>query len=142
MRQALDLAYQAQAMGEVPIGAVLMSAGAIIAQGHNMPIASHDPTAHAEIQVLRAAGIRLANYRLAKTTLYVTLEPCAMCAMAIVHARVQRLVFGALDPRQGAAGSVFNLVQDKRLNHQVTVEMGLLSEESEELLRSFFKARR
>ena len=142
MRRALELARSAADEGEVPVGAVLALDGRIVAEGSNRPIGSNDPTAHAEIVALRAAGQALKTYRLLDTTLYVTLEPCAMCASAMVHARVQRLVFGATDPRVGAAGSVFNIVQHPALNHRLEVTGGVLGEECASLLRSFFVARR
>ena len=142
MRRALELARAAAAAGEVPVGAVLARDGEIVAEGFNRPISSCDPTAHAEMMALRGGGERLGNYRLPGTTLYVTLEPCAMCASAIVHARVQRLVFGAADPRAGAAGSVFNIVQHASLNHRVEVTSGVLAEQCGALLRGFFAARR
>ena len=142
MRRALELARQAQRAGEVPVGAVLVHDDAIIAEGWNQPIRAHDPSAHAEMITLRAAGQALASYRLLDTTLYVTLEPCPMCAGAMVHARVRRLVFGAPDPRAGAAGSVFNLVQHPALNHRIEFTSGVLAEECGSLLREFFLARR
>jgi len=142
MRLALQRAESARAAGEVPVGAVLVSADRIIGDGANRPIASSDPTAHAEIEALRAGGRALGSYRLADTTLYVTLEPCAMCAMAIVHARVRRLVFGAWDPRAGAAGSVLDIFALPGLNHRVDVFGGVLMEECASLLRDFFSARR
>ena len=142
MRRALELARQAQTAGEVPVGAVIVHDGAIIAEGWNQPIRAHDPSAHAEMITLRAAGQALASYRLLDTTLYVTLEPCPMCAGAMVHARVRRLVFGAPDPRAGAAGSVFNLVQHPALNHRIEFSSGVLGEECGSLLREFFLARR
>jgi len=142
MSRALDMAARAEAEGEVPVGALLVQDGELIAEGWNRPIGSHDVTAHAEIEVLRAAGRRLGNYRLPGTTLYVTLEPCVMCAGAIVHARVERLVYGAADPRTGAVASVFNVLDEASLNHRVRYEGGVLAEESAELLRRFFRARR
>ncbi|MEW6646029.1 MAG: tRNA adenosine(34) deaminase TadA [Pseudomonadota bacterium] len=142
MMRALELAQRAAAEGEVPVGAVVVKDGEIIGVGWNRPIAAHDPTAHAEIEALRAAARQVGNYRLVDTTLYVTLEPCAMCAGAMVHARVKRVVFGAADPRTGAAGSVFNLLQAAELNHQAEVCGGVLAEESGALLRAFFQARR
>jgi tRNA(adenine34) deaminase len=142
MRCALELAAQAQANAEVPVGAVLVRDDAIIAVGANSPITSHDPTAHAEISALRAAGRALDNYRLNDTTLYVTLEPCIMCASAIVHARVRRLVFGAWDRRAGAAGSIINVFTLPSLNHRVDVFGGVLSEECAAQLERFFTARR
>jgi tRNA(adenine34) deaminase len=143
MREALRLARAAGAAGEVPVGAVLTDReGRIVASAHNRPIAEHDPTAHAELVVLRAAGAALGNYRLPGTTLYVTLEPCVMCTGAMIHARIARLVFAAEDPRAGAAGSVFSLLQDPRLNHRVETCGGVLAAESAEMLRAFFAARR
>jgi len=142
MRRALELARQGQAEGEVPVGAVVVLDDAIVGEGWNRPIAAADPTAHAEIQALRAAARAVGNYRLAGARLYVTLEPCAMCASAMVHARVQRLVFAATDPRAGAAGSVFNIVQHPALNHRLECTGGVLAEECGALLRAFFMARR
>jgi len=142
MARALELARAAEAAGEVPVGAVIVRDGVIVAEGWNRPIGAHDPTAHAEIVALRAAGQALKTYRLTGTTLYVTLEPCAMCASAMVHARVQRLVFGAADPRAGAAGSVFNIAQHAALNHRIDCCGGVLAAECGVLLRDFFLARR
>jgi tRNA(adenine34) deaminase len=142
MRLALERAATARSSGEVPVGAVLVSGERVIASGANHPIASHDPTAHAEIEALRSAGRALGSYRLTDTTLYVTLEPCPMCAMAIVHARVRRLVFGAWDPRAGAAGSVTDIFTLPGLNHRVDVFGGVLMEECASLLREFFSERR
>jgi tRNA(adenine34) deaminase len=142
MTAALALAAAAARDGEVPVGAVLVRDGVSIAEAGNAPIRLNDPTAHAEILVLRAAGARLANYRLPDCTLYVSLEPCPMCAAAMVHARISRLVFGAADPKSGAAGSVMNLVQDPRLNHQLTVAGGVLANEAGSLLQAFFRERR
>jgi tRNA(adenine34) deaminase len=142
MRRAIELARQAQAAGEVPVGALIVRNGEVIAEGFNRPISTHDPTAHAEMIALRAAAARSDSYRLLGTTLYVTLEPCAMCAGAMVHARVERLVYAAADPRAGAAGSVFNVVQNPALNHRLDVDSGVLGEECGELLRGFFIARR
>jgi tRNA(adenine34) deaminase len=142
MEYALMLARRAADQGEVPVGAVLVRAGEILGEGFNRPISACDPTAHAEIVALREAAAQIGNYRLLDATLYVTLEPCAMCAGAIVHARVRRLVYGAADPRAGACGTVFNLVQSERLNHRVEVAGGMLEEPCAEQLRSFFRCRR
>lgn len=142
MGEALELARQAEAAGEVPVGAVLVRDGQVIAAAHNSPISRHDPSAHAEIRVLREAGQRVANYRLPDTTLYVTLEPCPMCAGALVHARVARLVYGAPDLRAGAAGTVFDIVRSPALNHQLEVEGGVCGAEAAALLQDFFRARR
>jgi tRNA(adenine34) deaminase len=142
MARALELAREAERAGEVPVGAVIVKNGEIIAEGWNRPISTNDPTAHAEMVALRAAGIHLNTYRLLDTTLYVTLEPCAMCAGAMVHARVKRLVYAAPDPRAGAAGSIFNVVQHEALNHRIQTEGGLMAEECAAMLRAFFRARR
>lgn len=142
MREALALARQAAEAGEVPVGAVVVKDGVIVGRGMNRPIAGHDPSAHAEIAALRDAGQRLQNYRLVGCTLYVTLEPCAMCVGAMLHARVARVVFGASDPKTGACGSVINLFEEERLNHHATVEGGLLAEESADMLKAFFASRR
>lgn len=142
MRRALELAARAEAGGEVPVGALVVLNGEIIGQGWNQPIGSHDPTAHAEIVALRAAAAKLGNYRLTGSTLYVTLEPCPMCAGAIVHARILRVVFGAADPLAGAAGSVFNILESAALNHRVQLERGVLAEECGARLKAFFQARR
>lgn len=142
MERALELARRAEDEGEVPVGAVVVRDGVIIGEGWNRPISSHDPSAHAEIQALRDAATHLQNYRLPGTTLYVTLEPCPMCAGAIVHARVERVVFAAPDPRTGAAGSLLQLLQNPSLNHQCVVDSGLLMEQSSNLLKSFFRSRR
>jgi tRNA(adenine34) deaminase len=142
MREALALAREAEAAGEVPVGAVLVKEGAIIARGRNRPIGGCDPTAHAEIEALRGGAAALDNYRLPGCTLYVTLEPCAMCAGALVHARVARLVYGAADPRAGAAGSVFNIVAARELNHQVAVTAGVLADDCRVLMQEFFRRRR
>jgi tRNA(adenine34) deaminase len=142
MQRALELAREAQAAGEVPVGAVIVKDGAIVAEGWNRPIGTNDPSAHAEMVALRAAGEALRTYRLLDTTLYVTLEPCPMCAGAMVHARVKRVVYGAPDPRAGACGSVFNIVQHAALNHRLESEGGVLSAECADLLRGFFVARR
>jgi len=142
MRRALELATQAEARGEVPVGALVVQGEQVIGEGFNQPITLKDPTAHAEILALRAAATMLGDYRLGGTTLYVTLEPCPMCAAALVHARVARLVFGAWDPRQGAAGSVFNLVTARAMNHQVDCFGGVLADECGALLKRFFESRR
>jgi tRNA(adenine34) deaminase len=143
MQRALQLAHQAEQQGEVPVGAVLVLEGEIIGEGWNQPITRHDPSAHAEIMALRAAGQTLNNYRLSNSTLYVTLEPCPMCAGAIVHARVKQVIYGAGDPRSGAAGSVFDLLpSDERFNHRTIASGGLLAEESAQMLRQFFRSRR
>jgi tRNA(adenine34) deaminase len=143
MRAALAYARAAGARGEVPVGAVLVgSAGEVLATAANAPIARHDPTAHAEILALRAAGEKVQNYRLPGATLYVTLEPCPMCASALVHARVARLVIGAPDPKNGACGSVMDLVRDPRANHRIDVVEGVLAAEASALLKEFFRERR
>ncbi len=142
MERAITLARQAAALGEVPVGAVLVRAGEILGEGYNCPIRACDPTAHAEILALRQAAARIGNYRLPDSTLYVTLEPCPMCAGAIVHARVKRVVFGAVDPRAGAGGAVFNLLQAERLNHRTDVTAGLAADVCSALLREFFRRRR
>lgn len=142
MRQALALARHAEAAGEVPVGAVVVQEGEIIGEGWNQPIRSHDPSAHAEMVALRAAATRSKNYRLPGATLYVTLEPCTMCAGAIVHARLARVVYGAADPKAGAADSVFQLLNSPALNHRAEVNGGVLGEESSELLKAFFQLRR
>jgi tRNA(adenine34) deaminase len=142
MARALELASRAEEEGEVPVGAVLVKDSHVVAEGWNRPIVSNDPTAHAEIEALRAGARALNSYRLTGTTLYVTLEPCAMCAAAIVHARVARLVFGAWDPRVGAAGSVLNLVNAPAFNHRVDTFGGVLAEECGTLLRRFFERKR
>ena len=142
MRRALDLASAAAARGEVPVGAVLVRGDEVLGEGANCPIGTHDPTAHAEIQALRAAGALVGDYRLAGTTLYVTLEPCIMCASALVHARVSRVVFGAWDPKAGAAGSLTDVFNIAGLNHRVDVFGGVLAEECGTLLSEFFRQRR
>jgi len=142
MREALALAERAEAAGEVPVGAVLVRDDAVIGRGWNRTISDSDPTAHAEILALREAGRTVGNYRLGGGTLYVTLEPCPMCAGALVHARIDRLVFGAPDPKTGAAGSVFDLLPGERHNHRVNVQGGCLAEDCGERLRHFFRARR
>ncbi|MBI3771689.1 MAG: tRNA adenosine(34) deaminase TadA [Gammaproteobacteria bacterium] len=142
MRQALQLARRAALEGEVPVGAVVVQDNVLIAEGWNQPILRHDPTAHAEIVALRAAAEILNNYRLPNTTLYVTLEPCVMCAGALVHARVRRVVYGASDPKTGAAGSVFDILGNKRHNHRIEIQGGVMAEECGALLTEFFRARR
>ena len=142
MRLALDQAHNAWLVGEVPVGAVIMRAGQVIATGYNRPITEHDPTAHAEIVALRHAAQLLANYRLPECELYVTLEPCAMCAMALMHARFKRVVFGAADPKTGAAGSIINLFEQPQLNHHTALEGGVLATECAAVLRDFFAERR
>lgn len=142
MRGALEQAAAAGARGEVPVGAVLVLGTDIIATGGNSAVGRHDPTAHAEIEALRAAGRALGSYRLTDTSLYVTLEPCVMCAAAIVHARVRRLVFGAWDPRAGAAGSIIDVFALPQLNHRVDVFGGVMMEECSQLLQQFFAMRR
>jgi tRNA(adenine34) deaminase len=142
MREALALARQGQAAGEVPVGAVVVLDGEVIGHGFNSPISLHDPTAHAEIRALRMAGQKVKNYRLGGAAIYVTLEPCVMCAGAIIHARLARLVFAVADPKTGACGSIVDLFADTRLNHHTRVERGLLSDECGEMLRGFFQMRR
>ncbi len=142
MRAALDQALNAQLAGEVPVGAVVLLRGQVIATGYNRPITTHDPSAHAEIVALRQAAQALGNYRLPECEVFVTLEPCAMCAMALLHARVKRVVYGATDPKTGAAGSVLDVFADARLNHHTSVQPGLLAEASTQLLRDFFAQRR
>ena len=142
MRAALAQAELASAADEVPVGAVLVMDGEIVGRGYNQPVSSHDPTAHAEVMALRDAGLHLANYRLPGSTLYVTLEPCAMCSGAIMHARVERVVFGARDPKTGVAGSVIDLFAESRLNHHATTLGGVLAEECGALLSGFFAERR
>ncbi len=142
MRQAMKLAAQAEEQGEVPVGAILVKDGEIIAQGWNRSITNHDATAHAEMQVLREAGETLQNYRLLDTTLYVTLEPCPMCAGALLHSRVKRIVYGAPDLKAGAAGTVLNIFTSPAAFHYATVEKGLLEQECREQLQAFFKRRR
>ena len=143
MREAMSLAAAAECLGEVPVGAVVVDAeGQIIGRGFNTPIGEDDPTAHAEISAIRAAARALSNYRLPGCTLYVTLEPCAMCAGAIMHSRIQRVVYGARDPKTGVHGSVVDLFGVERLNHHATVEGGVLAAECGQLLSDFFAARR
>lgn len=138
MQHALTLAKRAAELGEVPVGAVLVKDNQLISEGWNQAIVQHDPTAHAEIMAIRAAALSLKNYRLPKTTLYVTIEPCSMCAGAIIHARIARVVFGAFEPRAGAS----ELLQNKQFNHQAEVTSGLLAAESSQLLKDFFALRR
>jgi len=142
MRHALALADKGAAAGEVPVGAVVVRNGAVLGEGYNRPIVEHDPSAHAEMVALRAAALAAANYRLTGATLYATLEPCPMCAGAIVHARIRRVVFGARDEKWGACGSVFDVLEPGRLNHDVEVTPGLLATEAAALLKAFFRARR
>ncbi|WP_457349896.1 tRNA adenosine(34) deaminase TadA [Roseateles sp. P5_D6] len=142
MRLALDQAQNAWLVGEVPVGAVIMRGDQVIATGYNRPITTHDPTAHAEIVALRHAATLLENYRLPECELFVTLEPCAMCAMALMHARFKRVVFAARDPKTGVAGSVIDLFGQAQLNHHTAVEGGLLADASAQLLRDFFTERR
>lgn len=142
MQQALQLADRAAEQGEVPVGAVLVQNQQCLAEGWNRPIQQHDPTAHAEIVAIRSAAQKLGNYRLPDSTLYVTLEPCPMCVGAMIHARIGHLVFGAFDPKTGAAGSVFELLQAPQHNHQVQVTGGVLADTCAQRLRDFFRARR
>lgn len=142
MREALTLARQGNDAGEVPVGAVVVKDGAIIGRGFNQPIGAHDPTAHAEIMALREAAAQQGNYRLPGCTLYVTLEPCAMCVGAILHARIERVVFGAPDPKTGACGSVIDLTAVQKLNHHARFTGGMLAGECGELLKTFFAGRR
>ncbi len=142
MTEALREAVRAEALGEVPVGAVVVLHGACIGRGHNAPILSHDPTAHAEVQALRAAALHLGNYRLVGATLYVTVEPCLMCMGALLHARVQRVVFGCYDSKFGAAGSLYDLSSDTRLNHRLEVTAGVAQDECRALLQRFFQQKR
>jgi len=142
MRIAIEQAQLAAQSGEVPVGAVLVRDGQVISKAFNKPIANHDPSAHAEILALREAASVEENYRIPGSTLYVTLEPCAMCSGAMLHARVGRVVYGASDPKTGAAGSVLDLFSSKQINHQTSVEGGIMGEECGQLLRDFFKGRR
>ena len=142
MRHALALANKAAESGEVPVGAVLVKEGQLLSEGWNQPIMNNDPTAHAEIMAIRNAASLVKNYRLPDTTLYITIEPCSMCAGAIVHARISRVVFGASEPRAGAAGSVINLLQNKQFNHQTEVTAGVLKNECGQVLKDFFAMRR
>jgi len=142
MRLALKEAIKAENEGEVPVGAILVKNGLIVARAHNQPILTNDATAHAEIQLLRAAGKKLKNYRLTGTSLYVTLEPCAMCLGAIMHARIDRLVFSAYDPKTGVCGSSENLMDANCFNHKINLVSGVLENESKQLLKNFFISRR
>jgi tRNA(adenine34) deaminase len=142
MEAALDEARKAAEAGEVPIGAIAVCGDRIVGRGQNRVLRDNDPTAHAEIVAVREAAVALGNYRLNGCTLYVTLEPCAMCAGAMIHARIDRLVYAAADPKAGAAGSVLSVLNHPRLNHQMQIEQGILAEESGDLLRSFFRERR
>ena len=142
MRRAIALAQAAAAAGEVPVGALLVRGSEVLGEGANCPIGTHDPTAHAEIRALRAAGERAGDYRLPGTTLYVTLEPCIMCAAALIHARIERVVFGAWDPKAGAAGSIVDVFSIAQLNHRVDVFGGVAAEECGTLLSDFFRRRR
>ena len=142
MQQALALAAKASQQDEIPVGALIVQQNEIIAEGWNQSIQSHDPSAHAEIQAIRAAGQTLKNYRLIDTTLYVTLEPCSMCVGAMIHARIGRLVFGAFDEKTGAAGSAFNLLQSPKHNHQLDVKSGVLMDECRDILQAFFRSKR
>jgi len=148
MEYALNLAQQAQELGEVPVGAVLVQHSdgeledKVISEGFNQPISQQDSTAHAEVNAIRAACKAVGNYRLPNTTLYVTLEPCAMCAGAIIHSRISRVVIATQEPRAGAAGSVFNVLENDQLNHRCAVQFGIMKKESSEMLKEFFKARR
>ncbi|MBU3628124.1 tRNA adenosine(34) deaminase TadA [Polynucleobacter sp. AP-Reno-20A-A9] len=142
MCMAIEQAQLAAQSGEVPVGAVLVRDGQVISRAFNKPIANHDPSAHAEMLALRQAALAEENYRIPGSTLYVTLEPCAMCSGAMLHARIDRVVYGAPDPKTGAAGSVLDLFSSKRINHQTSVEGGIMSEECGQLLRDFFKGRR
>jgi tRNA(adenine34) deaminase len=142
MQTALDLAGQAALAGEVPVGAIVVKDGVIVGRGYNAPISQHDPSAHAEIQAMRDAANTLGNYRLVGCTLYVTLEPCAMCSGAMQHARIARLVYGASDPKTGACGSVINLMAEPRLNHHTEVSSGVMAEQCGTVLSQFFASRR
>jgi len=142
MEQAIEQANFAALAGEVPVGAIVVRDGKVLARAFNKPISNHDPSAHAEMLAIREVALAEENYRLPGTTLYVTLEPCAMCAGAILHARVDRIVYGASDPKTGAAGSVLDIFASKQINHQTTVEGGIMGEECGQVLRNFFKERR
>ena len=142
MQHAFELAKKAEAQDEVPVGAIIVYEDRVIGEGWNQPITSNDPTAHAEVMALRDAGGKIGNYRLPNATIYVTLEPCTMCAGAIIHARLSRLVYAADDPKTGACGSIFNLLQTEELNHKVEIEKGVMQEECRSLIQDFFKQRR
>ena len=142
MRLAIEQAQLASQSGEVPVGAVLVKDGRVISKAFNKPIANHDPSAHAEMLALREAALAAENYRIPGSTLYVTLEPCALCSGAMLHARIDRVVYGAPDPKTGAAGSVLDLFSSKQINHQTSVDGGIMGEECGQLLRDFFKGRR
>ncbi|MDI1231511.1 MAG: tRNA adenosine(34) deaminase TadA [Methylobacter sp.] len=142
MRHAIRLAQRAEQQGEVPVGAIVVRDNRCIAEGWNIPITSHDPTAHAEVVAMRGAGVHVANYRLTEATLYVTLEPCVMCIGAMSHARIKRLVFGAYDPKRGAVCNALSLTDASFLNHKISWDGGVLETECSEMLRDFFKARR
>lgn len=142
MQKALALAKKAEESDEVPVGAVIVKDEHVIGEGWNQPIVNHDPTAHAEIMAIRSAAQSSENYRIPGTTLYVTLEPCPMCAGAIIHARIERIVIATTDPRTGAAGSVFQLLKNPALNHQVEISQGVCQQEAADQLRAFFRARR
>ena len=142
MQKALELAAKAEQQDEVPVGAIIVKDNQLIAEGWNQPIQSHDPSAHAEMQAIRAAGLALSNYRLIDTTLYVTLEPCSMCVGAMIHARIGRLVFGAYDAKTGAAGSAIQLLQDPAHNHKIEVQGGVLEADCKQQLQQFFQKKR
>ena len=142
MQRAFELAQKAKEYDEVPVGAVIVHEDKIIGEGWNQPISSHDPTAHAEIIALRIAGSNVGNYRLPGATMYVTLEPCAMCAGAIVHARLSKLIFAVADPKTGACGSIFNLLQTEELNHKVEIDKSIMEDECRALIQTFFKEKR
>jgi tRNA(adenine34) deaminase len=142
MRQALSLAKEAQRQGEVPVGAIVTLNNQIVGKGHNQPISNNDPSAHAEIQALRDAASNIENYRLVNATLYVTLEPCVMCAGAIIHARIAKVIYAATDPKGGAVDSVFEILKTNKLNHQVQCAGGLFCGDASQLLKDFFKSRR
>jgi tRNA(adenine34) deaminase len=142
MQRAFELAQKAKEHDEVPVGAVIVYEDKIIGEGWNQPISSNDPTAHAEIMALRDAGKHVGNYRLPDATMYVTLEPCAMCAGAIVHARLSKLIFAVADPKTGACGSIFNLLETEELNHKVEIDKGIMEDECRSLIQTFFKEKR